>query len=115
MAYIKYYVIEARGVLKWCMQNIGKTDINSPGSTSQQEHRQGRPLKASSNRRQVRLSAETKEQRQAKLETVRNNDIDDCNSHPSKENIFMLKEDNGTNREIGLSQKIAFNIRLILK
>ena len=43
------------------MQNIGKTDINSPGSTSQQEHRQERPLKAVRNRRQVRLSAETKE------------------------------------------------------
>ena len=49
------------------MQNIDKTDINSPGSTSQQEHRQERPLKAVRNRRQVRLSAETKEQRQAKL------------------------------------------------
>ena len=53
------------------MQNIGKTDINSPGSTSQQEHRQERPLKAVRKRRQVRLSAETKEQRQARLETER--------------------------------------------
>ena len=96
------------------MQNIGKTDINSPGITSQQEHRQGRPLKAARNRRKVRLSAETKEQRQAKLETERDNGIDDDNRHPSKDNIFTLKEDKGTNREIRLSQKIGFNIRLIL-
>ena len=57
------------------MQNIDKTDINSPGSTSQQEHRQERALKAVRNRRQVRLSAETKEQRQANLETERDNSI----------------------------------------
>ena len=55
-------------VLKWCMQNIGKTDSNSPGSTSQREHRKERPLKKARNRRQARLNAETKEQRQAKLE-----------------------------------------------
>ena len=77
------------------MQNIDKTDINSPGSTSQQESRQERALKAARNRRQVRLSAEAKEQRQAKLETERDSGID---------NIFMLKEDKGTNQEIGLSQ-----------
>ena len=85
-----------------------------PGSTSQQEHRQERPLKAARNRRQVRLSAETKNQRQVKLETERDNGIDDDNRHTSKDNIFILKEDKGTNREIGLSQKIGFNIRLIL-
>ena len=96
------------------MQNIGKTDINSPGSTSQQEHRQKRPIKAARNRRKVRLSAETKEQRQAKLETERDNGIDDDNRHTSKDNSFMLKEDKGTNREVGLSQEIDFNIRLIL-
>ena len=84
------------------MQTIAKTDISSPGSTSQQEHRQERPLKAARNRRQVRLSAETKEQRQVKLETERDNGIDNDNGHPSKDNIFMRKEDNGTNREIGL-------------
>ena len=96
------------------MQNIGKTDINSPGSMSQQGHCQGRPLKATRNSRKVRLSAETKEQRQARLETERDNGIDDDNRHPSKDNIFMLKEDKGTKRKIGLSQKIGFNIRLIL-
>ena len=96
------------------MQNIGKTDINSPGSTSQQEHSQERPLQAARNNHQVRLSAETKEQLQAKLEAERDNGIDDDNSHSNKDNIFMLKEDKGTNREIGLSQKIGFNIRLIL-
>ena len=62
----------------------------------------------------VRLNAETKEQREAKLETERDNGIDDENRHPSEDNIFMLKEDKGTNREIGLSQKIGFNIGLIL-
>ena len=87
------------------MQNIGKTDINSPRSTSQQEHRQEKPLKAAGNRRLVRLSAETKEKRQAKLETEKDNGIDDDNRHPSKDDIFMLKGDKGTNREIGLSQK----------
>ena len=55
-------------VLKWCMQNIGKTNINSPGSTSQREHGKERPLKEAKVRRQARLNAETKEQRQAKLE-----------------------------------------------
>ena len=49
-------------------------------------------IKAARSRRQVRLSAETKEQRQAKLESER----DDDNRHPSKDNIFMLKEDKGT-------------------
>ena len=92
------------------MQNIGKTDINSHGSTSQQEHRHESPLKAATSRRQARLCAETKEQRQAKLETERDNGIDDDNRPPSKENIFMLKEDKGTNREIRLSQKIGFNV-----
>ena len=96
------------------MQNIDKTDINSAGSATQQEHRQERPLQAARNRRQVRLSAETKEQRQAKLETERDSGVDEDNRHPSKDNIFMLKEDKGTNREIGLSQKIGFSIRLIL-
>ena len=52
--------------------------------------------------------------RHAKLETERENGIDDDNRHPSKDNIFMLKKDKGTNRKIGLSQKIGFNIRLIL-
>ena len=93
----------------------GKTDINSPGSMSQQEHRQERPLKAARNSWQVRLSAETKKQRQPKLETERENGIDNDNRHPSKDSIFMLKEDKGTNQEIGLSQKIGVNIRLILK
>ena len=63
------------------MQNIDKTDINSPGSTSQQERRQERALKALRNRRQVRLSAKTKEQRQAKLETGRDSGIDEDNRH----------------------------------
>ena len=63
------------------MQNIDKTDINSPGSTSQQEHRQERALKAVRNRGQVRLSAEPKEQRQAKLETERDSGIDEDNRH----------------------------------
>ena len=53
------------------MQNIGKTDINSPGSTSQKERRKERPLQAARNRRQARLNAESKEQRQAKLEAER--------------------------------------------
>ena len=53
------------------MQNIGKTDINSPGSTSQKEPRKERPLQAGRNRRQARLIAETKEQREAKLEADR--------------------------------------------
>ena len=53
------------------MQNIGKTDISSPGNTSQQEHRQERPLQGARSRRQVRISAETKAQRQAKLEAKR--------------------------------------------
>ena len=58
-------------VLKWCMQNIAKTDTNSPGSTSQQGRCQERPLKAARNHRQACLNAETKEQRQAKLEVDR--------------------------------------------
>ena len=53
------------------MQNIGKSDINSPGSTSQIERGKERPRKAARNRRQVRLNAEAKEQRQAKLEADR--------------------------------------------
>ena len=98
------------------MQNIGKTDINSPGRTSPQEHRQERPLKAAINRQQVRLSAETKEQRQAKLEAERDDGIDDDNRQPSKDNIFMLKEDKGMNRKIGLSQnrfQHTFNFELV--
>ena len=46
------------------MPNIAKTDINSPGSTSQQERRQEKPLKVARNHRQACLNAETKEQRQ---------------------------------------------------
>ena len=57
--------------VKWCMQNIAKTDINSPGSMSQQERHQERPLKAAKNHRQACLNAETKEQRQANLEVGR--------------------------------------------
>ena len=53
------------------MQTVAKTDISSPGSTSQQERRQERPLKAASNHRQACLNAETKEQLQAKLEVDR--------------------------------------------
>ena len=56
---------------KWCTQDIAKTDINSPGSTSQQEHRQERPLKAAINHWQACLNAETKEQRPAKLQVDR--------------------------------------------
>ena len=52
------------------MQSIAKTDINSPGSTSQQERRQERPLKGARNHRQACLNAETKEQLQAKLGTT---------------------------------------------
>ena len=63
------------------MQNIDKTDINSPGSTSQQEHRLERPLQAARNRRQVLLSAETKEQRKTKLETERDSGVDEDNRH----------------------------------
>ena len=48
-----------------------KTDISSPGSKSQQERRKERPLKAARNHRQACLNAETKEQRQAKLEVDR--------------------------------------------
>ena len=59
------------------MQNIVQTDTNSPGSRSQQEQRQERALKAVRNRRQVRLSDETKEQRQAKLETERDGGTDE--------------------------------------
>ena len=44
------------------MQNIGKTGINSPGSTSQQERCKERPLQAAKNRRQARLNTKTKEQ-----------------------------------------------------
>ena len=57
--------------IKWCIQNIGKTDVNSPGSMSQKERRKERPLQAARNRRQARLNTETKEQRQAKLEADR--------------------------------------------
>ena len=53
------------------MQNIGKTDINSPGSTSQKELRKEMPLQAARKSRQARLNAETKEQRRAKLEAER--------------------------------------------
>ena len=49
--------------LKWCVQNIGKTDINSPGSTYQTERSKERPLQAARNRRQARLNAETEEKR----------------------------------------------------
>ena len=58
----------AKLVLKWYMQNIGKIDINSPGSTSQKERRKERPLQAARNRWQARLNVETNDQRQAKLE-----------------------------------------------
>ena len=51
------------------MQNIAKTDINRPGSTSQQERFQERPLFAARNRGQARFNAKIKEQQQAKLET----------------------------------------------
>ena len=71
------------------MQNIAKTDINTPGSTSQQERRQERPLKAARNHRQACLNAETKEQRQAKLEVDRG----------------TTEEHRGTNQEIILSQE----------
>ena len=95
------------------MQNIGKTDINSPGSKSQQDHRQERSQKkVARNRRQVRLSAETKDGR-------RNSKLKETSAWTTTTDIRAKKtssclEEKGTNREIGLSQNIGFNIRLIL-
>ena len=74
------------------MQNIAKTDINSPGSTSQQEHRQERPLKAAKNCRQVCLSAETKQQWQAKLESERDNSIGDATDIREKTTSLCSKQ-----------------------
>ena len=59
------------GFKKWFMRNITKTDINRPGSTSQQEWCQERQLQAARNCRQARLNAKTQDQRQARLEAVR--------------------------------------------
>ena len=73
------------------MQNIAKTDINSPGSTSQQERRQERPLKVAKNR-QVRLRAEPKQQQQAKLESERDNDIDDATDIREKTTSLCSKQ-----------------------
>ena len=92
-----------------------KRDINSPGSTSQKERRKERPLKAARNRWQARLNAETKEQRQAKLEA----DRDDDNRYSSEDNFFMLKEDKGDSKKLqrnepGLSQENTINIGLLL-
>ena len=96
------------------MQNIDKTDINSPGSTSQQEQRQERPLKAVRNRRQVRLSAETKEQRQAKLETERDSGIDEDNRHLRQRQHLHAQGRQRNESGDRIIQKIGFSIRLIL-
>ena len=81
-----------------------KTDINSPGSTSQQERRQKRPLKAARNHRQACLNAETKEQRQAKLQVDRGTTAQTTSSSSKKTNS-TARNSRGTNQEIGLSQE----------
>ena len=95
------------------MQNIAKTDINSPGSTSQQERSQETPLKAARNHRQVCLNAETKEQRPAKLEvdkgttawTTTTDIRAKTTSSSSKKTEYTARNSRGTNQEIGLSQE----------
>ena len=87
------------------MQNIAKTDINSPGSTSQQVHRQERPLKAAQNRRQLRLSAETKQQRQAKMESERDNGKDDATDIREKTTSLCSKQTKERIRRLDYDRK----------
>ena len=97
------------------MQNIVKTDTNSPGSRSQQEHRQERALKAVRNRRQVRFSDETKEQRQAKLETERDGGTDEDNGRlRQRPHLHARGRQRNESGDCGLSHKVGFSIRLIL-
>ena len=106
------------------MQNIAKTDINSPGSTSQQGRHQERPLKAARNHREACLNTETKEQRPAKLEVDRGTtayttttDIRaKTTSSSSKKTKYTARNSRGTNQEIGLSQEYyqhQFDLELV--
>ena len=95
------------------MQNIAKTDINSPGSTSQQERRQKKATKSSEKSLASVFECETKEQRQAKLEVDRGTTAKTTTtdiraktmSSSSKKTKKTARNGRGANQEIGLSQE----------